>query len=308
MLQKEFLLNDGNKIPAIGLGTWNSDKSLVTNAVKYAIKSAGYKHIDCASVYGNEKQIGDAFNDLFSSGTNRKDIFVTSKLWNTDHKPEDVVKACKKTLSDLQIDYLDLYLVHWAIAFKNGGELEPLDENGYVITENIPERETWEAMEELVKLGLVKSIGISNFNTQSIVDLLSYCNIKPVVNQIELHAYNSQNEIVQYLQDVNIQPVAYSPLGSPGALQEKDPVLLKDEMLINIANKYKKTPAQILLNWGIARGTVVIPKSTSEERLIENISSLDFELAIEDIQAISNLNRNYRFVDSYSWWKIPYFF
>ncbi len=298
-------LGNGNSIPVLGLGTWRADKNLVGDAVKFAITKAGYRHIDCASIYRNEPEIGAAFKEVFRS-VKREEIFITSKLWNTEHRAEYVEKACRKTLADLKLHYLDLYLMHWGVAFPHGGELEPVDKEGFAVTDSVSIRETWEAMEALVKKGLVKSIGVANFTTMMLVDLLTYAAVMPVMEQIELHPYNTQEEIIAFCKDKNIAVTAYSPLGRQGADRE-GPRLFDEHIVGNLAKKYKKTKAQILLNWAISRGTIVIPKSVTPERIVENIDVFDFELAEEEKHDLNTLNRNYRFVNPSKWWRIPYY-
>ncbi|MFZ2024873.1 MAG: aldo/keto reductase [Microgenomates group bacterium] len=299
-------LRDGNTIPVLGLGTWKSDKTVVGDAVRCALTKAGYTHIDCASIYRNEKEIGDVFGEVFGSSIKRDSIFITSKLWNTEHRAEDVEKACKKTLSDLRLEYLDLYLMHWGIAFPHGENLEPVDTEGYAVTDTVSIRETWEAMEGLVKKGLVKSIGVANFTTMMLVDLLAYAHILPVMNQVELHPYNTQDSLLAFCQHHAIAVTAYSPLGRQGA--DRQGARVFDEPVVkNLAEKYHKTPAQILLRWGIQRGTIVIPKSVTPDRIIENSQVFDFEMTEEDSKEIRVLDNNYRFVDPIGWWKIPYF-
>jgi diketogulonate reductase-like aldo/keto reductase len=298
-------LNNKKRIPSLGLGTWKSDKGKVGLAVEKAVVNFGYRHIDCASIYGNEKEIGGAFKKVFSSKKiSRNDLFITSKLWNTKHHPDNVEKACKKTLSDLRLDYLDLYLMHWGIAFASGNNLEPIGSNGMVKTQAVSIRETWQAMEKLVKKGLVKSIGVSNFTTMMLVDLLSYAKIRPTINQIEIHPYNSQQDLVDFCHKQKIQVTAYSPLGSSDINMHRP---IDDKTIIEIAAQYKKTPAQILIRWSLQRNLIVIPKSTNLDRVAENINIFDFELSNEDIEKINKLNKNHRFVDPIEWWGIPYF-
>ncbi|MEI8232227.1 MAG: aldo/keto reductase [bacterium] len=303
-MQKTIKLNSGYDMPTIGLGTYKSEPNVVGTAIRYALMEAGYKHIDGASIYGNEPEIGKVYQEVFKN-IKREEVFITSKLWNTDHDPVRVTVACQKTLSDLKLEYLDLYLMHWGIAFKNGGDLQPI-KNGVVVTEKISIRETWEAMEDLVMKGLVKSIGVSNFTTTMLIDLMTYAKIVPATNQIEVQPYNSQAELIDYCKSLGIVVTAYSPLGHNGAQVTTGPNLFKDVLIQEIARKYSRTPAQILLNWAVMRGTIAIPKSVNPERIKENIGIYDFELSDKEMKSIDSLNRDYRFIVPSSW-GIPYF-
>lgn len=292
-------------MPSVGLGTWRSDKEKVGSAVENAIIRNGYRHIDCASIYGNENEVGEALNSIITSGEiSREELFITSKLWNTEHHPDHVEAACLRSLKDLHLSYVDLYLVHWGIAFPHGKELEPMGNDGIVKTQSVSVRETWQAMETLVEKGLVKAIGVANFTCPMIVDLLSYAKIKPSINQIEVHPYNTQEELVGYCSKRDIQITAYSPLGSSGVSGHKP---IHDEVVIRIGKKHKKSPAQILVRWSLQRGLIPIPKSTNLHRLAENIQVYDFKLSIEEMGELNKLNRNQRYVDPIEWWGIPYF-
>lgn len=309
-LNNHFRLNSGFEIPAIGLGTWKSPPDKVGRAVEYAVAECGYRHIDCASIYDNEKEIGQALNNVFiNHKIKRADIFITSKLWNDAHTKSDAVTACKNTLSDLCLDYLDLYLIHWGVATPPNQGKEPLADNGLLVTAKIPIRETWEAMEKLQQSGLVRNIGVANFTAPMLVDLLTYAEIKPVINQVELHLYNQQTKLINYCKLNGIVVTGYSPLGSPANNKHQDnpPVVLDDQNLLQISAKHDRTPAQILIRWSIQRGTVVIPKSITPERIKDNINVFDFELSKAEMDLLGMLDRKHRFCDPYEWWKIPYF-
>lgn len=296
-------LANQHTIPLAGFGTWELPKDTAADLVEAAIK-AGYRHIDCAMVYENEREVGRGIRNAIDQGlVTRDELFITSKLWNTDHDPKHVEAACRKTLSDLGLEYLDLYLVHWGVAFEHGDDLEPLDKNGLAKFSFVPLQQTWRAMEALVQKGLVKSIGVSNYTAPMLIDLLSYAAIKPVMNQIELHPYHAQSALVAFCNAQGVAVTAYSPLGSAST----GGVITKDPIINEIAVRHGKTPAQIALRWAVQRGTVAIPKTARIERLAENFAIFDFELSADDMTAIQKLDRKVPLVDPIEWWGFPYF-
>ncbi|XP_043461030.1 aldo-keto reductase family 1 member B1-like [Leptopilina heterotoma] len=289
--------NNGNEIPIFGLGTWKSKPGEVTQAVKDAI-DIGYRHIDCAHVYGNEKEVGEAIKAKIAEGVvKREDLFITSKLWNTYHKPELVEIAIKKTLSDLGLNYLDLYLIHWPFAYKDGPENFPQTAEGKpFIDDSVDYLDTWKGMEGVFEKKLTKNIGISNFNSEQIERLLKNCKVKPVTNQVECHPYLIQRKLADFCKANGIAITAYSPLGSPDRpwAKPEDPKLMEDKKLLELAKKYNKSPAQVLIRYQIDRGHIVIPKSVTKSRIAENTKVFDFKLNDDDIAYIDTFECNGR--------------
>uniref|UniRef100_A0A8C6T5B4 alcohol dehydrogenase (NADP(+)) n=1 Tax=Neogobius melanostomus TaxID=47308 RepID=A0A8C6T5B4_9GOBI len=293
------VLNTGQKMPLIGLGTWKSEPGKVKQAVMWALQS-GYRHIDCASIYGNEAEIGEALQEMVGPGKplKREDVFITSKLWNNKHHAHDVEPALLKSLKDLRLEYLDLYLIHWPYAFQCGDVAFPRAEDGTLLYDNIHYRDTWAAMEPLKEKGLVRAIGLSNFNSRQIEDVLNIAVITPAVLQVEAHPYLAQEPLLAYCRKHSIVMTAYSPLGSADRAWKHpdEPVLMEEPVIHNLATKYHKSPAQILLRWQTQRGVVVIPKSVTESRIKENIEVFDFSLQAEEMEKITALNRDWRYI------------
>ncbi len=301
---KTLKFRNNDEMPAFGLGTWKSADGEVYNAVKTAIKS-GYRHIDCAAAYGNEKEVGRALNELFEEGVvSREDVWITSKLWSNMHAKEDVLIALKQTLSDLQLEYLDLYLIHWPIAQKKEIPFVSSVEH-FISLEELPNEVTWEGMENGVELGLVKHIGVSNFGPKALEQLISNSKIKPEMNQIEAHPYYQQNDMVAFCKAYNIHVTAYAPLGSGDRAAkfkaENEPKLLQDPVILDIAASKNVTAGQILISWALHRETSVIPKSVNPGRIAQNFESQAIELSETDMNKIAALDKNYRFLTGEHW-------
>lgn len=299
------VLYNVQEIPAIGMGTFASENYTaeeVAGAVEEAIKM-GYRHIDCAAVYGNEKEIGEVLNYLFKEGVvERKDLWITSKLWNDKHAEEDVIPACKQSIEDLQVGYLDLYLTHWPFpnAHPPGADIESRDPNAQpYIHENY--MKTWRQMEKLVDQGLVRHIGTSNHTIAKMTRLLHDARIKPVANQMELHPHFQQAELFRFLINNGIQPIGFSPLGSPKRPErdrtEKDTVDIEDPVIVQIAENHGIHPALVCLKWAVQRGQIPIPFSVKHEKLYSNLEAVTEDyLTEEEMTQIAGIDKNCRLI------------
>ena len=298
------------EMPVIGLGLWKIDRDQVADAVVEAIR-AGYRHLDSACDYGNEKQVGEGIRRAMEEGLcTREELWVTSKLWNTYHHPDHVIMAMDQTLEDLGLDYLDLYLVHFPIAlefvpfetrYPPEWVHDPDDDIPMVKSAAVPLQDTWRAMETLVDSGLARHIGVCNYGVSLMRDLINYARIAPAVLQIESHPYLTQEKLIRFCAEQDVAVTAFSPLGALsylelGMAEQAESVLQKPDV-IAIAERLGKTPAQVVLRWGVQRGTSIIPKTSKPERLVENAALFDFELTAADMAAVSALNRNQRFND-----------
>ncbi|KAJ5156598.1 aldehyde reductase I [Penicillium capsulatum] len=259
-----FTLNTGAKIPAVGFGTWQAKPMEVENAVEVALKQ-GYRHIDCAAIYRNETEVG---NGIKKSGVPREEIFLTGKLWNTKHAPGDVEAALNKTLEDLGVEYLDLYLMHWPVAFKAGDKWFPLNKDGVFELAQVNVIDTYKAMEKLLETGKVKAIGVSNFNIRRLEDLLKHVTVVPAANQIEAHPYLQQPDLLKFCQSKQIIVEAYSPLGNN---QTGEPRTVDDPLVAEVSKEVDLGPGALLASWGVQRGTVVLSKSVTPSRIAANL-------------------------------------
>jgi alcohol dehydrogenase (NADP+) len=299
-------------MPQIGLGTWQAPKGVVGKAVQEAI-GAGCRLIDCAAAYGNEQEIGQALTELFQSKTiDRSEVFIVSKIFNNSHvvNGEDRPRqSLKKTLEDLQLEQLDLLLMHWPLAFLDKEVPLPLrDEKGtpnpklQIVEEFL---DTWKSMEKLKEEGLVKDIGVSNFKPEQIEQILQADLSKPVVNQVELHPYLQQPELVKYCQEKGVQLMAYSPLGSKGSYSgsscpsDTGTTLMENPVVKTIAERHSKSWAQVLIRWSLQMGFVCIPKSANPTRIRENADMNDWELAPEEMKELTSLDREFRYSIGY---------
>mmetsp|Transcript_31407 Transcript_31407/g.88098 ORF Transcript_31407/g.88098 Transcript_31407/m.88098 type:complete len:333 (+) Transcript_31407:217-1215(+) len=292
LLQPTVQLSSGHRMPLVGYGTWSKGDgggSEIQQAVETAIMS-GYRHIDCAAYYANEKEIGLAVNQVMHDAVvPREELFIVSKLWNTDHGYANVRPAVFRCLKDLQVTYLDLFLIHWPCTGNRGDEVTPklID--------------TWRGLEDCVREGLIRSIGVANFSAKKLQGLLDQCTIPPAVNQVEVHPYWRNDKLIQWCKEKGIHVTAYSPLGSPDSesllRRAPGPKLLDDPTVGAIAAKLGKSPAQVLIKWSLQHGTSVLPKSANEKRIASNIDVFTWEIPQEDYETLCDLGKQSKMVD-----------
>eukprot|EP00009_Paramoeba_aestuarina_P011991 CAMPEP_0201538096 /NCGR_PEP_ID=MMETSP0161_2-20130828/66636_1 /ASSEMBLY_ACC=CAM_ASM_000251 /TAXON_ID=180227 /ORGANISM="Neoparamoeba aestuarina, Strain SoJaBio B1-5/56/2" /LENGTH=359 /DNA_ID=CAMNT_0047944763 /DNA_START=83 /DNA_END=1159 /DNA_ORIENTATION=- len=319
-------LSSGKDMPLVGLGTWQSPPEKTIAAIKTAVQN-GYRMIDTANDYGNEPDIGDALVELIEKDktVKREELFIQSKLWNTNHRKDHVRGDLMATLEELKTPYLDSFIIHWpqacpatpggALALRRDGcytkpekegGLFPLgDDKRYSTDVESHYLETWRAMEQLVDEGLIKSIGVSNFNRMQLLEVYDNAGIKPTINQIECHPYLQQKDMYDFCRAYDIYVQAFSPLGSGGRGSTGSTLLaggvprpgmevLANPYIKELADKHKKSPAQIILNWHVTRGVSCIPKSQTPSRIIENFSIFDFKLSDEEMRGFDKLNVGWR--------------
>eukprot|EP00475_Leptophrys_vorax_P022191 TRINITY_DN3020_c0_g1_i1.p1 TRINITY_DN3020_c0_g1~~TRINITY_DN3020_c0_g1_i1.p1 ORF type:complete len:343 (-),score=84.97 TRINITY_DN3020_c0_g1_i1:724-1752(-) len=288
-MKSTVTLSTGAKMPLLGFGTWRAGPGEVAAAVKTALLY-GYRHIDCAWAYRNESEVGEGIKQAIAESKGkltRNMIFVTTKLWNQFHQPEQVEEACRDSLNKLGLEYVDLYLMHWPVSFNYHADdfLSKLPDGSNDVT-NVPIRDTWQAMEPLVAKGLVKAIGISNFTKRQIEDLLSYAKVKPVVHQCEAHPHFPNVELAKFSKDHGMAFTAYSSLGKIWDGQDS---CMDEKVVQQVSKKLNKSPAQVLLRWGLQQGYIIIPKSANPKRVAENANLFDFEISQEDMDKLTAL-------------------
>ncbi|XP_050359246.1 aldo-keto reductase AKR2E4-like [Nymphalis io] len=303
-------LNDGNSMPAFGLGTWlgfdgkGGVHKVTSDSVEKAVEAAidiGYRHIDTAYIYFTEEQVGKAVNKKIKNGdVKREDVFITTKLWNDKHARQDVVPSLRESLAKLNLEYVDLYLVHWPISTYSNNTVNEID---YV--------ETWQGMVEAKKLGLARSIGVCNFNVQQLERLINSSDVAPAVLQVEVNLNLQQEQLRQFSRDHGIAVMGYTPFGSlfpSKATSNSPPPRVDDPELVKLANRHGKTVPQIVLRYLFELGVVPIPKTVKKERLMENVDIFDFELQAEDKDLLKSFDRNYRTIDLRSFWATSKFY
>lgn len=301
---KYLTFSNGDLMPALGLGTWKSAKGEIYQTIRTAIE-IGYRHFDCAHIYGNESEIGQAFADAIKNNeVKREDLWITSKLWNNRHRTEDVLPAIEETLKNLQLDYLDLYLIHWPIALAYDVDYPQKAEDMISLSE-LPLTETWQAMISLKEKGLTKHIGVSNFSIKKIGEVHDATGVLPEALQIELQPFNQQKALVDFGKQNGIAITGFCPLGSAdrpaSRVSANEPKLFENKTILNIAQEKGCTAAQVMLAWAINRGTSVIPKSVNPERLKENLAAADITLSAGQMDRMNELDKHYRYIKGDFW-------